>query len=174
MSRRTSRRQFGALAAGTVLLAGCSSNGGGDEEEDSGTAVYPELRLNDRVLSAEFPVTFRNDETGQRKAQVQGHPDNIHWHYQPLEVPAGDRLTTRLELTDTQREPIEFGPGEAYQVDISLADDTPDDLVDITIEGDLVHFDGGSEPGFGFIVLDILEDGEIVWTSPDLELEVVQ
>jgi len=175
MQREYTRRQVTGVvfAAGTAVLAGCL--GGDDEpddgEGDGGTRVIDNFVLSNHTLSGEFPLRLVDPETGDFVVRYHGHPDgNSNWHRQPVEVPADDRRSLRLEIIDQQREQIPIGE-EGLTFDVRRTEDTDADLFEVSRTGEFVTFSGGS-PGEGAFVIDLVDGGEVEFTTVPCEVEV--
>lgn len=186
MPREYARRQItrATLAAGVAALAGCLGGGDGDGasddddgdgvgDDDGGTRVIDEFVLSNHTLSGEFPLRLVDPETGGLVARYHGHPDgNSNWHRQPVEVPLGERRSLQLEVIDQQREQIPLDE-DGFSFDIRRTEETPSDLFDVTRTGAFVTFDGGSSEGVGAFAIDLIDGGDVEFTTVPCELAVV-
>ena len=177
---RPSRRQFlGVLSGGIAGFAGCL----GDEDDENGDdgnrddAVDPELQLNGYTLSSGFPLQLFDPETGQLLGEVHYHSDEQyrHWHFMPFEVPSGGTKTAIAEVVDDELEVIPVGDDEQFRLELYPTAETPDDLVEVDVSGDVVTVRGHS-PGSGGLLADLVrtDDDEVLWQSPELWVEVVE
>lgn len=195
--RGIARRRFvGAVAAAAVApAAGCV--GGGDEDghddhddhdhdtDDAGDGdePHPDLVVDGRSLSDAFPLELVEPDaeveghaTGRDLvAHVQWHEDELfnHWHHSPLSVPAGGSRRVRVRFVDSDLESIPLGDDGPFGVDVSLVDASPEGFLSMAVDGDLLELTG-EEPGEGELVFDLLHEGESAWTSPPLEVVVVE
>ncbi len=183
MPREYARRQVtrAALAAGVAALAGClggdgdgaSDDGDGVGDDDDGTRVIDQFVLSNHTLSGEFPLRLVDPETGNLVARYHGHPDgNSNWHRQPVEVPLGGRRSLQLTVIDQQRERIPLDE-DGFTFDIRRTEETPPDLFDVTRTGEFVTFEGGSSEGVGAFVIDLIDGGDVEFTTVPCELAVV-
>ena len=191
------RRVLGAATVvGAGLLAGCAGyldGAAGDDEAGPGEADaedghddHPEaLRLNGRALSTAFPVELVHPDargirghasSGELVANVHWHEHDAHshWHFQPLEVPAGGTRPVRIRFVDRDFEELSLGADEPYTVSIQLVEADPGGFLSWNVDGDVIEFTGDSV-GEGKLVFELLaDDGEAVWSTPELEVEVLE
>jgi len=166
-----------ASALGAPSLAGCvggdSSGNDEDENEENGEQEepHPDLRLDGKALSSTFPVELTDVETGDQVVVVHWHSDNRHWHRQPIEIPLDGTRSVRVVAVDRERDPIPLGPEQEYQAAMRRGEDTPADLVEVEVVGDLYTIYGNSG-GAGLLFVQLERDGEQVWLSPPLQVEV--
>ncbi|MEF8814000.1 MAG: hypothetical protein V5A55_09295 [Halovenus sp.] len=177
MPREYTRRQVtgAALAAGVAALAGCLGGGDGDEasDDDGGTRVIDEFVLSNHTLSGEFPLRLVDAESGDLVARYHGHPDgNSNWHRQPVEVPLDDRRSLQVEVINQQREQIPLDE-DGFTFDIRRTEETPADLFDVTRTGEFITFSGGSSEGVGAFVIDLVDGGDVEFTTVPCEVAVV-
>lgn len=174
---RINRRQYlvGVAASGTLALAGCSSGGGDDgepeaeSETDTSDAVYDGLRLDGHVMSPSFPFELYESET--RVAQIHWHDEGGDWHQAPLQVGVEERGEFDLRINDPDLDPIPAGEGEQYQIGAELTAETPDGLAEIEVT-DAVLTVSGQQEGEGGIIFNIFSEGEEIWRSTPLPLEI--
>ncbi|AGB37294.1 metal ABC transporter solute-binding protein, Zn/Mn family [Natronococcus occultus] len=92
-----------------------------------------------------------------------------HWHDDPLSIPLEDvRSVTVVAETD---DGDELDVGGAQTLAVRTADGHGDDVLEYEVEDDAIAFEG-LEDGFTELVVQVLEDGEVVWEAPPLETEV--
>lgn len=174
----TSRRQFLAgVAVGSYALAGCvggDDDGADDGPEELTEEIQEDRKLNGVVLSSSFPIQLFEGRTDDRVAEVHYHEEFSHWHFMPFEVPLDGYRPVEARIFDSDQEVIPLGPDERFQLEITRAEETPEELVEIEIsQGNLVNFHG-TGPGEGDLFFDILEDDETVWTSPPFTVAVAE
>lgn len=181
MTDRLSRRRFGAtVVTGGVCLAGCL----GTEEEDTDAeseeeAVREDLLLSEgRQLTPEFPVQFHEPDTTPEEARrgiavtyIHAHEEFVHWH-NDFRLQIGGRRSVWVYLLDRDRDQIAIGPGGEFGIDVRRTGDGPADALDVSVDGERILFDAGSDPQRVLIVLDVLDDEAVVWTSPELAVVV--
>ena len=192
-----SRRGFlgGVTVFGAGLLAGCAGyldGAGGDDEDGAGEADvegaeddHPEaLRLNGRALSMAFPVELVDPDardisghasSGELVANVHwhDHDSHTHWHFQPLEVPAGGTRAVRIRFVDRDFEELPLGDDELYAVSLQLLEADPEGFLGWDVDGDVIEFSGESV-GEGRLVFELLADEEAVWSTPELRVAVLE
>jgi len=178
MSREYTRRQvIGATATvGVATLAGClggGDGGGGDGGTDDGTRVIDEFVLSNHTLSGEFPIRLVDPANEEFAVRYHGHPDgNSNWHRQPVEVPRNGNRSLRLEVIDQQREQIPIDQ-DGFSFDIRRTEETPADLFEVSRTGEFVTFSGGSSEGKGTFVVDLIDGGDVEFTTVPCEVAVV-
>lgn len=167
-----SRRQFLAgVTAGSLALAGCLGGDDAEESEEVPDDTDPGLVLNGTVLNSAFPVQLVNPDTNERLTDVHYHPDFRHWHAMPLSIPYDEPLTVTVRVEDTNRERVPLGENGEVAVAIEPADDTPNQLVDIEIEGDRVELHG-NDVGDGAFEFRLVKGDEVAWEAPPLLISV--
>ena len=92
-----------------------------------------------------------------------------HWHDDPLSVPLEDSRSVTVVAETDDGETLEFG--ETYALAVRTTDGNDDDALAYEIEGDAIAFEG-FEDDFTELVVQVLEDGDVVWEAPPLETEV--
>lgn len=168
------RRMLQGVVGGGVLLAGCT---GGEEESDLGPeageneTVDPRLQLEDVTLSSAFIIELVDPDSGDQLTTVHWHGGYSHWHFGPLEVPLESVRTVEVVFNDRDLNKVPLGPNETYQVAVKRTAETPADLFEIEIDGSLVDIHATSREE-GKLVFQLENDGEGVWTSPALPVEV--
>lgn len=96
-----------------------------------------------------------------------------HWHDDPLWLPRGDARSLEITAEDDAGDALTFG--DAYELAVRTADGASDALVEYDPDEDV---DGGHitlhgiEDGFTELVVQVLEDGDVVYETPPLETEV--
>ena len=148
------RTRRDVLAGGTVALVSLAGCLGGDD--DSG--------IPDSIDASEFEVLDR-DHDGDVAVYVHGD----HWHDDPLEIPHGDRRSLGANVENDDGESIEFG--DDIRLDAVVLDGAPE-LVSIESHGDHVHVHG-EDDGLTDIVFQLAHDGEPLYETPTLSVEVV-
>lgn len=171
------------VGLGTVGLAGCLDGGPGDEgpqDTDGGSNgdsdrslddVDPALRVNDRALSSAFPVELLDPDTGDVVANVHWHGEYSHWHFAPLEVPYDERRSLQVRVVDHDRDEIPLGEDQAYRVTVHRTEQTPEDLLEIEVDGETLEVYGTTR-GEGKLLVRLWYDDEDVWLSPPLPTNV--
>lgn len=170
----TRRRLLGTLtSAGVVGLAGCVGGSDDSGEEPTPTeTIHPKLRVGDKALTDVFPVQLVDAQSEDVVGEVHWHGDEFsHWHFQPLEVPLGGFRNVRANFRDRSREPIPLGEDEQYHLDIKPAEESPSGIVRTEVNGNQITLEG-TESGTATLIFHLVSDGERVWTSPLLEVEV--
>jgi len=179
-SHHPSRRLLLAtLAGGVGVLAGCldgddgATDDGSDESDDGGIPddVDEGLVLDGIVLNTAFPVRLVDPDTEEVLTDVHYHPSARHWHRMPLPIPEGEWTQLRVVVRNHEGEHVPLGPGGELTVEMEPGADTPRDLVDVEIDGDLVGL-YGRRPGIGEFNLNLVRDGERVWEAPGLAVRV--
>lgn len=174
-----SKRRFLAATAalGTATVAGCVGGGdGSDEPEETETDIEdvdPGLRLNGRALTSIFPAKFLDPGSESEVVKIHWHEEYAHWHAQPVEVRLGDSRSLRFVALDRDRERLPVGEDEPYQLAIRRGEETPADLVEVEVVGDLVTIHG-TAAGAGGLFAQLRHDGEEVWLSPRLQVAVLE
>jgi len=175
MSPRRRRILAGVAGLATGALAGCVGGGGGSGDDGTGTPteeeIHPDLRLNGTALTSVFPARFVDAETEEEVVEIHWHEEHAHWHAQPLSVPLDGFRSLRFIALDRDRERISIGSDAPYQFDVLRGEDTPADFVRVEVVENLLTVRGTSE-GRGVLFAQLLHDGEEVWLSPPLEVEV--
>ena len=171
------RRQFlGAVAStGSVVLAGCLEENGDDDEDDVEFVeeIEEDRQLNGVVLDSTFPLQLFEPNTDNRVAEVHFHAEFSEWHFQPFEIPLDGFRAVDVRFFDSDVDVIPVGSDERFQLDIRRSAETDDELLEFEITfGPQVNFHGTAE-GEGELLWYLLEDGESVWTSPPLDIAVV-
>jgi hypothetical protein len=170
------RRQFLAAAGATGLgsLAGCTGNAETDQPEEETPDDVPEaLQLNGKNMNPTFPMKYVDTDTGDILAEAHWHRGEPgHWHRQPIELPVDQWRALRFEAVDLEREPIPFGDDQPYQIVISRSEQTPADLLELTVAGDIVSL-RGLTTGTGELYTEIRHDGERVFLSLPMGVKVV-
>lgn len=175
------RRAFlaGILAIGTAALAGCVGGGsGGDEDSDGddGDDQEPppeELDIGDRHLDPGFPLRVYEPNSDELVTEYQFHEGGSHWHFQPLQIPLNESRTVEVRLIDQDLNRVPIGPEEDYYLAVRPSEETPPDLFDVQVSGDLVTFDGASS-GTGAVLFELYraEDDALVWAPKSIEVTV--
>ncbi|CAI48917.1 uncharacterized protein NP_1652A [Natronomonas pharaonis DSM 2160] len=174
MTRKLSRRQLvsGLAAAGAGVAAGCTDGEEGDSEDEEDTDIDPGLAVGDRALSSAFPLELYEPGTDERVATVHWHgPEFSHWHFGPLEIPAGDSRTLQAQFNADGGGTIDIGEGEPYAVSVGRTEATPEELLSVSVAGDEITVSGG-ESGEGELVFQLRHEGDVVWVSPPLSTDV--
>lgn len=184
MTPLTRRKLLGTIGVAAPLAAGCSApDGAGTRTDGDGAGTDtpdPDLRVGDRYLSSAFPIEFVEPDFGEltgfagdaRIAYVHWHgADSSHWHQSPLELAVGERRAGRTRFLLEGAEAIALGPGERFSQAVRLADggDTP---VRTSVDGARVEL-SAEAPGEAELLFDLRDDGESVWVSPPLPVEIV-
>ncbi len=154
----------GSLAA--LAFAGCLSDdddGNGNGSSDDHDDDHDDNHDDDHDLPvAEFDVLDRDHD---EDVLVYIHGD--HWHDDPLEIPHDDYLSLGASVEDEDGDEIELGDGIDLEVDIVSGDD----VIDVDFHGDHVHIHG-EDDGFADITFQLVEDGEVGYETPELEVDV--
>lgn len=87
-----------------------------------------------------------------------------HWHGSVPDVPVDDTVPVGAVFRDREEYVVPLGPGEPFQFDARLADDAPDDVLEITSHGDSVELTG-LEGGEAEIIFELHYDGELVYDT---------
>lgn len=171
------RRVLGAVgSAGVLALAGCTGDGSDSatDKEETPEEVAEALQLNGRTMNPTFPMKYVDTETGDILVEAHWHRGEPgHWHRQPIELQAQQWRSLRFEAVDLDREPIPFGEDAPYQIEIKRSEDTPEELLELTVSGDLVSM-RGLNTGSGELFTEIHHDGERVFVSLPMLVEVVR
>lgn len=178
MSPRRRRVLAGIAGLATGALAGCVGDGGGSgdgssdtEDGDGEEEIHPDLRLNGTALTSVFPARFVDVDTEEDVVEIHWHEEHAHWHAQPLGVPLDSFRSLRFIALDRDREPVSIGSDAPYQFDVLRGEDTPAALVEVEVVENLLTIRGTSE-GRGVLFAQLRHDGEEVWLSPPLQVEV--
>lgn len=176
INSQTRRGLLGTISSvGVVGLAGCLGGGEDSDEEPTPTeTIHPKLRVGDKALTDVFPIQLVDAEIDDVVGEVHWHGDDFsHWHFQPLEVPLDGFRNVRANFRDRSREPIPLGEDETYHLEVVPSDGTDGEFVDVEVTGNLINFEGVAT-GTGTFVFHLVDGGERVFTSPLLEVEVVE
>ena len=168
------RRMLHGVVGASALLAGCT--GGQEEselgpEEDENETIDPRLQLEDVTLSSAFVIELVDPDSGDQLTTVHWHGEYSHWHFGPLEVPSESARTVEVVFNDRDLNKVQLGPNETYQVAVKRTSETPADLFETEVDGSLVDI-RATGSGEGKLVFQLQNDGESVWTSPALPVEV--
>lgn len=172
----TRRQVFEAGVAGvTAGLAGCLGDTGAANERTDTNDPAPALQLDGVTLSSGNPVVFVDPDTGDRIANVHWHDGDeySHWHFEPMTVPYGSERRVRVILRDDEEEPVPLGPDEPVRM-AGRVNDGPDQgagELAVEFEGDIGTFVGEAVGRVEFVA-EILQDGDVVWESPSLRVEI--
>ncbi len=175
-SRVDRRSLLAGIAAGSLSLAGCLGNDsppddGDDAEDEPDVEEGPRIELNGITLASAFPIRLVNVETDEVIGDLHYHGDDFtHWHGVPVIVPEQGSKTIDILLTAEDGERVPVGETD-ISVELPVAEDSPRGVVDINIDGDRVTFDGGSRSTTELVV-QLLNDGEIQYETPDLPIAV--
>ncbi|SDQ90659.1 hypothetical protein [Natronobacterium texcoconense] len=166
--RSTSRRKLlAATGSATALgLAGClgDENGGDDEGDDHDDHDdHDHDDGHDEIGVEEFEILDRDHD---EEVLVYVHGD--HWHDDPLEVPHDDNLSLGAYIEDEDGDEVELGDGLELTGEVV---EGANEVVEIESHGDHVHVHG-EEDGFTDVVFQLVEDGDVVYETPELETEV--
>jgi FtsP/CotA-like multicopper oxidase with cupredoxin domain len=170
----TRRQMLQEVLVGGTLLAGCTGNQEQSElgpQQDGNETVDPRLQLEDVTLSSAFVIELVDPNSGDQLTTVHWHGEYSHWHFAPLEIPFETARTVEVVFNDRDLTKVPLGPSETYQVAVKRTPETPTDLFEIRIDGSLVDIRGNSRDEGG-LVFQLENDGEGVWTSPVLPVEV--
>jgi hypothetical protein len=171
VDRRTLCR--GLVATGATVLSGCVA--GTDDETDSEPDHPSELDFGEVRLSSSFPIGLyesEDGELGKRVASVQYHATNTHWHCKPVHIPHGTEYELVIVANDPESEPIDLGPSGLLQVSYRFESGGDDPPFTVDIANERLTFVGQSR-GTDEILFDVEHQGEIGWSSPPLEISVV-
>lgn len=201
VSRRQFLRR-GTVGLG-ASVAGCTAqNETGDDnhdhdhdhDHDDGTdsaetstenEIDPALQLNGTALSDAFPIELVEPDVEpfegyadpeQRVANVHWHGEEIsHWHFQPVEVTANGTRRIRTRFVDQSDQEIPIAPNEAYFQSVHTTEDTSEDFVSIAVNEAYVTF-SGETTGTGRVIFQLHDSGDetVLWTSPELEVKVIE
>lgn len=190
--KEVSRRQI--VASGglfiTAGLAGCLGSGTTDNEATQTTVDEPPeaLQIHDRALSSAFPFELVDPEadvenvgnhvTGEPLvAHAQYHDPRgsfgTHWHFDPLLVPNGETRRLRARFVYTDYSAVALTDDSRYRLRVSTPSDANTEVVDVTVNADIVSFSGESI-GTTQRIFELWDTaGEIVqWATPPLEIVV--
>lgn len=140
----------------------------------------PNLRVGDRYLSSAFPIEFVEPEFGARTGfarearitYIHWHgPDDSHWHQSPLEIATDATRAGRTRFLLEGAEEIPLGPDSRYSQRVEPTDGTPDGLLTVAVDGGRVEITG-EESGIGSLRFELRSDGETLWESPSLPVEI--
>lgn len=110
---------------------------------------------------AEFEVMLFDPSNDNVYADVHGD----HWDGALPELYVGDELEVGVSIADAEGNPIELGGDYTLQLDVTGG------AVAVVPHGD--HFDiEALSAGEAAIVVELLHDGEVEFTSPELALSV--
>jgi len=168
------RRLLRGIVGGGVLLAGCTGDEEASElgpETDENETVDPRLQLEEVTLSSAFVIELVDPDSGDQLTTVHWHGEYSHWHFVPLEVPHESTRTVEVVFNDRDLNKVPLGPNETYQVAVKRTAETPADLFETEIDGSLVDIRATSR-GEGKLVFQLQNNGEGVWTSPALSVEI--
>ena len=129
---------------------GEGSNGNGDEAPDAFEA-------------SEFEVLDRDHD---EEVTVYLHGD--HWHGDPLEVPYGDNLSLGAHVENEDGDHVHFDDGVEFEGAVL---DGAQEIVSFDGHGDHVHLHGDEE-GLTDVVFMVTADGEVLYETPALEVDV--
>lgn len=174
----TRRTLLGSLlTAGLTGLAGCVGGSDDEENDDQNTEtggdeeVDEQLQLDGVSLDDTFPIRLYEPNTDNRVAEVHYHAELSEWHFQPLEIPLDGWRPVQARVFDTDFNEIPVGTDEQFTLDIARTAETPADLLRVQLDDTLINFNG-TEEGEGAVVIELLDDGETVYTAPPLSVEV--
>ncbi|THE63325.1 hypothetical protein D8Y22_18660 [Salinadaptatus halalkaliphilus] len=167
-SRRTLLASTGSLAA--LGIAGCLGDENGGDSEDGDHDDHDDDDddhdddhdgdVHDEIGISEFEILDRDlDEA------VIAYVHGDHWDHGPLEVPHGDYVSVGAYVEDDDGDEVALGD------DIELAIEPADDAVSVDGHGDHVHV-YGEEAGFTEVVVQLVDSGDVVYESPELEVAV--
>lgn len=114
---------------------------------------------------ADFVVMLFDTSNDEVYADVHGD----HWHGELPELYVGDELEVGVSITDAEGNPIE--PGGGYTLRVSVTEASPEGIVAIALHGDHVDIEALSA-GEVALIVEILHDGELEFTSPELALSI--
>jgi hypothetical protein len=176
---RASRRTLLAslLTAGISGLAGCvggsddeqADDDGGDSEDN--TEVDEQLQLDGVSLDDTFPIRLYEPNSDNRVAEIHYHSERSEWHFQPFEVPLDGWRPVEARVFDSNFDEIPVGEDQQFTLNVTRTEETPADLLKVQIDGTLINFNGNTA-GDGEVVLELVDDGETVYTAPPLAVSV--
>ena len=152
----------------TGVLGGCLGDDDTVETDDDGERGRQGPVVSGVELFHSRPLAFYDPETGDPIADVHGHDDSSHWHFQPLEVPLDAERVVEAVVRNSEEEHLPLGAEEQFQLSVEAE---PSDLVTIEIDRNLVSF-LGHEEGRGDVTFGVTGPNGDTWTSPELTLEV--
>lgn len=174
----TRRTLLGSLlAAGVTGLAGCVGGSDNDQSEDqddeteSAEEVDEQLRLDGVTLDDTFPIRLYEPNTDNRVAEIHFHSEHSEWHFQPFQIPLDGWRPVEARVFDIDFQSVPVGTDEQLALDIARTENTPADLLRVQIDNTIVNFNGTTE-GEGAVVLELVDDGETVYTAPPLAVQV--
>lgn len=172
------RRAFLAsiVATGAPSLAGCvggDGGTGGDDGDDGSTPPPDELDIGGRYLDPGFPLRVYEPNSDQLVTEYQYHEGGSHWHFQPLEIPLEASRSMEARFFDQDLNRVAVGPDAEYYLAVRPSEETPADLLDIEVSGDLVTM-SGSASGEGDVLFELYrsEDDALVWAPKSLSVTV--
>ncbi len=161
----------------SLVLAGCLGgddappDDADDESEETDVDEGPRIELNGITLASAFPIRFVDVETDEVLGDLHYHGETFsHWHGVPLRIPADSSKTIDILLTDENGDRVPVGETD-ITVDLPVAEDSPRGVVAIDIEDDRVTFTAESRATTE-LVLQLLNDGEIQYETPDVPVVV--
>ena len=174
---RACRRTFliGATV-GSLALAGCLGgdsppDGSDDADEEVDVDEGPRIELNGITLASAFPIRLVDVETEEVLGDLHYHGEDFtHWHGVPVTIPANSSRTIDVLLTDDTGDRVAVGETD-ISVDLPVAADSPRGVVAIEIDGDRVTFTAESRATTE-LVLQLLNDGDIQYETPDIPVVV--
>ncbi|WP_328821321.1 hypothetical protein [Natronorubrum halalkaliphilum] len=140
-------------------------DGNGDDDDDHGHDDDHDHDDDDDHLHVEEFHLLDRDHDEDVIAYVHGD----HWDHGPLMVPEGDYVSVGAYVEDDDGHEIELGDGLELE-----AEEDGNDILEIDSHGDHLHIEG-TEEGFSDLIFHLVEDGEVVYETPDghpLEVEV--
>jgi hypothetical protein len=166
----SSRRRFlGALGTSASLaVAGCSSGGGGGDGPTREDAPA-EFRLNGTTLNLGTPVRLEDAATDEMVVNIHGHGDTNHWHRAPLQLQVGEWRSYEIVFRDFDGKQIPLGINEQYQARITVPGDI--DFLQYELGGTQLNL-RGTEAGGASVRIELVADGEVQWTPPELSVSV--
>jgi hypothetical protein len=169
----STRRQFLAVSAGALALAGCvgGNEGEPEDDEDEEASIADWQRIDGATLSSSFPMGLTRAGTEEEVAEVHRHKDYGHWHQMPLELRLEEWHSYEMAVLDTDLERIPLGEEERHRIEVVRTEDTPAELVEVAVAGRYVDIKGKTS-GTGALVFRIRTDEGVVFTSPALTVEV--
>ncbi|WGI18047.1 hypothetical protein [Methanonatronarchaeum sp. AMET-Sl] len=96
-----------------------------------------------------------------------------HWHGDPLEVEVNDHVSLGADIEDGDGNTVELGEDGDYELEVAMADHAEEGVVSLDNHGDHVHITG-EEEGETEVVFQLVDNGEIVFQTPNLEVKVSQ
>jgi len=106
-------------------------------------------------------------DTTNDEVYADAHGD--HWDGALPELYVGDELEVGVSIADAEGNPIE--PGGDYTLQVSVTEASPEGIVAIALHGDHVDIEALA-PGEVALIVEILHDGEVEFTSPELALSI--